>query len=480
VHVLIAVPDVGTGVQLEEALNQAGFDARWDGAQADGPQGASNQEVVVVDADHLGKRLAEVAEAWRQHASVPGVIALGTSQPARDQAPHARVTLLSSNASQATLAAAIREAAKLRLTTGMSWPVLRAALGLPPIDNTPDAWPATLLHARNADIELARSALRWHAPHYVTPTEVFDQLREQRLLSVPELETSAHIDGTRTVQTIVKAGPLEPAQTARLVWALASMGAATVTPEVRDVATPGRRALAELRDHIRARTARLERSTYFDVLEISPVAEYPEIEAAYRLIAARYSPKAMSRFDMSELAGLVKPGWELVEKARMTLVDHAARGRYMDWLRQHLSQLTTVWAIDVRAIKDGAEAFARGQQILAQGDAHRAMGELARACRNHPGHPDYEANLAWARFRVQVAAGKDQREQAVAERAAVEEHLIGRRPWPRALVALALLCAAGGDADAARWHLHIALQIDPSVPAAAQLAQRLGLRRPTP
>jgi hypothetical protein len=45
------------------------------------------------------------------------------------------------------------------------------------------------------------------------------------------------------------------------------------------------------------------------------------------------------------------------------------------------------------------------------------------------------------------------------------------------LVALALLCAAGGDADSARWHLAIALSIDPNVPAAAQLAQRLGLRR---
>jgi hypothetical protein len=105
------------------------------------------------------------------------------------------------------------------------------------------------------------------------------------------------------------------------------------------------------------------------------------------------------------------------------------------------------------------------------------MSDFARACRNHPGHPDYESNLAWVRFRVQVAAGKDQREAAGVERKLVEEQLAGRRPWPRALVALALLCAAGGDVDAARWHLHLALQIDPNVPAAAQLAQRLGLRR---
>ena len=53
------------------------------------------------------------------------------------------------------------------------------------------------------------------------------------------------------------------------------------------------------------------------------------------------------------------------------------------------------------------------------------MGDFARACRNHPGHPDYEANLAWARFRVQVAAGKDQRESAIAERREVEKNLAG-------------------------------------------------------
>ncbi|HEY5945301.1 MAG TPA: hypothetical protein VIV40_07415 [Kofleriaceae bacterium] len=476
-NVLIAVADVGAGVQLEEALNHAGFDSRWDGAQADGPRGPSQQEVVLLDADHLGARLCSVTDAWRDHPSVPGVVALGTSPVAREQAPIARVTLLSPGAQTSTLVTAIREAAKLRLSTGMRWPVLRAALKLPPAPNTAENWPATLLHARNADLEIARSALRWHVQHYATPTELLGELKQERMLSVPELETSAHIDGTKTVQTLVKAGPLDPAGSARLLWALTSMGAVTLTPEVRDLATAPRRALDEIRDHLRARTQWMKLGSYFDVLEISPLAEYPEIEASYRLVGARYSPKALSRFDLAELAPLVKPIWDLVEQARMTLVDHAARGRYTDWLRQHLHELKTVWAIGEANLRDAAESFARGQQLLASGDAHRAMGEFARACRNHPGHPDYEANLAWVRFRVQVAAGKDQRETAEAERKNVEEHLAGRRPWPRALVALALLAAAGGDADAARWHLHIALQIDPKVPAAAQLAQRLGMRR---
>jgi tetratricopeptide (TPR) repeat protein len=255
------------------------------------------------------------------------------------------------------------------------------------------------------------------------------------------------------------------------------MGAVTLTPGVRDVHTTPRRALDELRMHLRARAAKLERSTFFDVLEVSARADHDEVERAFRLIGARYSPKAMSRFDLGDVAHLMQPTWDVVVKARATLLDPPQRGRYMDWLRANIETLETVWAIDAQQMADAAEACNRGLQHLAQGDAHRAVGELARACRLHPGHPDYEANLGWARFRVQVAAGKDQREAALGERLMVEDHLAGRRPWPRALVALALLCAAAGDADAARWHLHIALQIDPNVPAAAQLAQRLGLRR---
>ncbi len=476
-HVLIAVADVGSGVQLEEALNRAGLSATWDASQIDGPVGPQSCEVVVLDADQLGSRLAAVANAWRDHLSVPGVVAIGNSSDARTYAPSARVTLLSTSAKTTTLTAAIQEAAKLRLATGMRWSVMRAALRLPPIENSVEQWAATLLHARNVDLEVARSALRWHVQHYATPTPLFDQLVQERILTVPELETIAHADGTRTVQTLVKAGPLDPLKTAKLLWMLASLGAIVVTPEVHDPTTPARRSLDEIRKHLRARVTRLERSTYFDVLEITPLAEYAEIEASYRLLGSRYSPAALARYDLAELVTHIVPTWDLIEKARGVLVDDAHRGRYTDYLRQHLAALRTEWAIDTRDSQAATAAFAIGQAALGEGDAHKAMGHFAKAARLHPGHPDYEATLAWVRFRVQVASGRDAKEMALLERKAVEGYLVGCRPWPRALVALALLCAAGGDADSARWHLAIALSIDPNVPAAAQLAQRLGLRR---
>jgi hypothetical protein len=480
IAVLIALPDVGPGVQLEEQLNAQGFSTRWDASCADGPRtaGASLTQVVLIDADHLGKRLSEVAEMWRDAPSVPGVVAMGSSAIAREQAPAARVTLVTPGAKLSTIANAINEAAKLRLATGMRWNVLRAATGLPPITETQDAWQLTLTASRRVDIEIPRSALRWHAPHYATGTAKLETMREERMLQPGELESVGKLDGTLTVQTLVGLGkPLDPQSMARYLWTMASMGAVELTPEIRDRNTPARALLDDLRRHLRARSQRLEKSTFYDVLEITPLAEYPDIEEAYRLVSWRYAPANLLQHDLSELKPLVQPMWELVEKARSVLVDHAQRGRYHDWLRQRMSELRTVWAIDPGAVQTAQALYARGQTSLGEGDVHKAMGELAAACRHFPGHPEYEANLAWARYRVQVASGRDRVEAAIAERKAVEQCMAGCRPWPRALVALALLCAASGDADSARWHLHVALQVDPKVPAAAQLAQRLGMRR---
>jgi hypothetical protein len=473
--VLIALADVGLGVQVEDQLTRAGLTARWDAGQVEAP-GAAAPDVVLVDADRLGARLGVVVEAWRCTPGIPGVLAIGAARAARDHAARARVSLVAPGAAPASLVAAIRDAHGQRLAAGMRWPLLRAALGLPDADDAPAAWQPTLAAARAIDIEIPRSALRWHVHDYTTPTARLDELRAERVLTVPELELLAHVDGTSTVQRLVRLGPLDPLRTARLMWTLGSMSAIQFTPEVHDIATAPRRALAEIRAHLRARAARLEGSTFYDVLEVTPLAEVDDIDAAHRMVALRFSPSALSSFDLSELGAVVQPTWDLVDKARAVLVDHAQRGRYHDWLRQRMSTLRSVWAVDPAVAQAAAAAFARGQRSLGDGDVHKAMGELAAACRQLPGHPEYEASLAWARYRVQVGSGRDRIEAAVAERAALEDLLLGRRPWPRALVALALLCTAAGDADAARWHLHTALAIDPSVPAAAQLAQRLGLR----
>jgi hypothetical protein len=478
--ILIALPTVGAGLQLEDALRRAGALAHWEAGCADGPlAGASVGDgragIVIVDADHLGERLPAVVAAWRATPSLPGVLAIGDGETARAQAPRARVTLLAGKASTPTLVTAAQDAYRLRLAAALSWPMLCAAVGRRAGERTAASVSEVAALARGVAIELPRTALGGYAQHYVTAAPLLAEVVAERRLALPEQAATAVFDGTLTLQRALHQGPLDAAHTARLTWALACAGAVELTIEPRDAATPARRTLAELRRHLVHRKTRLTGGTYYDVLEITPLADPPQIEEAYRLQAARYAPAVLAPHDLSDLAGSVQPMWELVEKARATLMAPPARGRYHDWLRSK-ADLRTIWAVDPHVARLAAEAFERGQRALGDGDVHRAVGELAASCRAQPGHPEYEATLAWARFRVQVAAGQDRDPVARRERATVEELLTGRRPWPRALVALALLCAACDDAEGARWHLAQALAVDPAMPAALQLQQHLARR----
>jgi hypothetical protein len=475
-RVLIAVAEVGTAIQLEETLRTVGLTTRWDQAQAAGPQGDVGElDVVILDADRAGDRLAEIAEAWRDHASSPGVVAIG-APATRGGAMAARVTLLSAAATPATMRAAIEDAARLRFTGRLGWNVARRALGLPAGGRDTAEAARVIAAARTLDLEIPRAALRWYAASYVTDLGAIAVLREARALAIPEVEQAKSMDGTLTLQSVIRRGPLDGAGAARLVWALASIGGVALTPEIHDVATPARRVLAGIRADLRGRIARLEGSTFYDVLEVTPLAEYPDIEAAYQAVGKKYSPDVLANHDLAELATHVQPMWDLVEKARSVLVDIPARGRYHDWLRAKLPELRTSWAIDPGPATQAQEIYARAQQALGAGDVHRAIGDLAAACRQHPGHPEYEASLAWARYRVQVTAGKDQAETARTERRTVEALVSGTRSWPRALLALALLCAADEDREAARFHLREALDADPQLAAAHQLLARLNAR----
>ena len=266
------------------------------------------------------------------------------------------------------------------------------------------------------------------------------------MLSVPELETASKLDGTLTVQTAVRRGPLDPLQSARLVWALASLGALALTPEIHDMATAPRRRLAELRAHLRARSVRLDNSTYYDVLEITPLAEHDDIEAAYAAVGRRFAPVMLQAHDLGELTASINPMWELVEKARSVLIDMAQRGRYHDWLRTKLNDLRTVWAIEIADAQRAAEAFARGQRA-----PRRSAIRIARCATSPPRAAFIPATPSTRRrWRGRATAsrsttGKDRvdgaRRGAQAHRAPCSP---GAAPWPQALIALSLFCLAGG------------------------------------
>jgi hypothetical protein len=247
-----------------------------------------------------------------------------------------------------------------------------------------------------------------------------------------------------------------------------------LSPEPPDRRTLKRRTVATLRDHLRARSARLARAGCYDVLEVPYGSSASVVDHAYRMLAVRFAPDRLAAVDLSDLRPMVAPMWEQIVKSQELLRDGEMRERYHHMLGQRapgsLSSWASVGAMDFEA---GEAFFGRGQKALIAGDAFKAVSEIAAACRVCPDFPDYEVSLAWARYRADLARGSP-REQAIArERAAAEKMTTGRRPWPRALVALAMLCAADDDPDAARWHLSEALACEPNLPAAQQLLGRL-------
>jgi hypothetical protein len=465
--VVITFDDVGLGLPLQEALEDKGHRVTWNPGLAAGPSAATGAsdlpDLVVVT---LRDGFEDTVTAWRQVAPPPAMLVIGAGEATRQRTSACGVVAVDPARSPDELVAAADRALALRFAGALSVPFARAALGLP---SASDAAPQ--VEARRI-VEGAREALRRHATDYVRATQVVASLREHRILEIPEVELARKLEGTITLQSAVRAGPLAPSRAGRLLWALACIGGVTLTPEPPDRATAARRALSETRAHLRARRDRLDRATYYDVLEVTPDATTDEIDRAVRSLALRYGPEVLSPLDLAELSNLAEPMWSQIRKARQVIADIANRGRYNDWVSSRRTELRTTWAKNLDR-KRAEAAFVRGQQALVDGDAFGAVSAMAMACREHPDHPDYEASLAWARHRAALVRGEDREASARVEREAAYEALRGRRPWPRGLVALGLLCMADGDPDAARWHLHEALRCDPEQPAARQILRRL-------
>jgi hypothetical protein len=473
--VVITFDDVGLGLPLQEALEAAGHRVTWNPPLAAGPGAAADRDDspdLVILAPH--DELEAAVRAWRSTSPPPALLVIGGGEATSRRAEACGVLAIDPNRSAGELTGAAERALALRFAGALSLSFARAAVGLPTApDTTPDVEARRIMEAaRSLDLAVVREALRRHAHDYVLATSVVASLREHRILEIPEVDLTRQLAGTITVQSAVRAGVLEPARAGRLLWALACIGGVTLTPEPPDRATASRRALAEARVHLRARRDRLDGSTYYDVLEVTPDVDASEVERAVRALALRYSPDVLSPLDLGDLAPLGEPMWSQIGKARQVVADIASRGRYNDWVSGRRANLRTTWANNLDR-KRAEAAFSRGQKALIEGDPFGAVSAMAMACREHPDHPDYEASLAWARHRAALARDEDRQASARKEREIARSALCGRRPWARGLVALGLLCVADRDPEAARWHLHEALRVDPNQPAARQILRRI-------
>ena len=476
-NVYLAIEDPGVGVMLAEALQGSAHQVSWHG-EAIGSENVP--DVVVLDADPNGD-VARIVEVWRRYEPPPAVLLLGSTPAARRAAERMRLPFISKPIDVRAFVAGAESAAKLRFFTAFTPSAAIAAVKMRAREDELENASVIVGGARMVDPLVVRAALKPHALEYVTPTPLLERLRDERALSVPEQNLVMRLDGAATLKTVIDSGLLEAASAARLLWALASVGAIAFLAEPHpDGMQPRIRATIRARRNLRARRARCDQAMFYDVLEVSPDPDAEEVERAAHLLSVWYSPRRLQGLDLGDLAPLVEPLWQQILKARATLGQIDNRIAYERWLLSHgisLDQRRDDWD---RGTRDAEEAFANGQKALGAGDVVKAVAQLARAARMKPDEPDYDCYAAWARVLGEELHGADRAEVATRERATAEQALAGRRPRPRALVALGLLCEAAGDLLSAKEAFEDALDCEPRLQLAKRALQRLGVRDPKP
>jgi DNA-binding response OmpR family regulator/tetratricopeptide (TPR) repeat protein len=478
--VLLGLDDPQVGRDLVAALEEAGHQVKWVPA-LDVTPGAvkSTPDAIVVDADAPGMDLNVVHASWRRREPPPSLVVLGSTQKDRMEAERLHARFLA----KPVVTDQVRdEMARLhggaRGNQLLSSASALRALGLVGGGLPEDEAALIVAGARSVDVTLVREALRPHIFDYAQSTRLVDRLCQRRTLGPEEAKVGVALDGGRTIRGVIDGlprsaddttplGALAAHQAARLLWALASSGAVQLSKE-----PPAGHPTARLRAHLRARRA-LGNVTHYQVLEVGLHATAAEIDRAFALAQLRYGPDALAQHDLAELVGVAAQIWEQLQRAYAVLGHPRARADYDGALVPRQADLHDQRERRRLDADEAERTFLRGQQALAQGDVFRAMSELAAAARRFPAHPEYDAFAAWARLLADEARGGDRRQLAERERPRVEQPLLGRRPWPRALYVLGLLCEASGDPGGAAIHLREALAGDEKLGAARQALQRV-------
>jgi tetratricopeptide (TPR) repeat protein len=477
--VLFVSEDASMMVQLLDGLEAADLAVTWVNVK-EGIPGKQRKppEVVVLDADAVGMNVVEAARLWRATDPAPAIAMVGPATAAAERtAAAAGVPLHRKPLDVNRLGPALAHAAEHRfvgaLTPGSALHAIGARLSSDPISDAT----AVIAGSRSVAFAQVRDALRPLADSYVTVTPMIEALREQRALTVPEVNLSLVLDGSRTLRTVAQSGIVDAQAALRCLWALTSTGVAVLSAEPpEDEGHASARVVARARRRLRARADVVQRAkTHFDLLEIDAEPELASavVEAAARAYAVWFSPERLAGLDLGDLAGVVGPYWQQVVKARELLVDPPAARRYFYWLVEHGVDLEASLAERRRRRVEAEEHFQRGTLALAEGDAFRAVSQLAQAARLDPDDPDYEAYAAWARYMAELARGNDTLPAVTRGLAHVEQSMLGRRPRPRALYAMGLLAEVAGDRDAACNHLRDAIACDPTLHAAQRALTRL-------
>jgi tetratricopeptide (TPR) repeat protein len=186
-------------------------------------------------------------------------------------------------------------------------------------------------------------------PRLTNPEDVRDALGERDVVLVPsrvgdvvELPLNPYdafvlerVDGTSTLEDLVRRLPLDPAETERSVLGLLCLG--LLRP--RAVTESGRLAavfpaLAARRERIQQVRARLASPSHFEFLGLTPAATSEDVHTAHRRLLKQLHPEANRHPDLADLQPVLRTILRRLDEALHALTEPDARTRHERFLTQ--------------------------------------------------------------------------------------------------------------------------------------------------
>ncbi|MFH0899876.1 MAG: DUF4388 domain-containing protein [Pseudomonadota bacterium] len=338
---------------------------------------------------------------------------------------------------------------------------------------------------RHCGPEQLEATLALYHNKYAALALSFDLQRERFRFSAIEQRFLAQLRGDRTVRAMIEGGILDSIHAMQVTYALlvvdgldlADQPIPRPSPRLPAGADAGKETPARnlAREEVLSRHLRLSGRSHYEVLDLRPDANAAEIEASYQQLAGRFSPEQLVALSLGDAYERATEVWAQIDLAYRTLLDPVRRTGYDEALRYKTKSPSSPPARRyLRSDQFAAEAaFQRGLAELSSGRTIEASIDFARARALAPAEPEYSCYEIWASCLQAIDSGAAPKTTAEAARARMEATLVGRRPRPRALYALALVCQAMDDSKTAREHLRAALAFDPSFVEAKKLSETL-------
>ncbi len=473
--VFIAFADTAVATKLQKALETINIQASLAYPTDRIP---TYVEAVVLMGDGNESELPIEIDIWRDRTTPIGIVVLGGSQKTKEISIEKHVYHIPQDTTITALQDVIDHSVLYRHSYTTNQSIANEILCLqPPASSVQEAIP----HLGNGDIRLMQEALRWHAPHYITASTQLLLLQIDGVVPPQNIAVCQFLDGSKTLRTVLQQNVVSPEETIPFLWLLGCFGIVAFTQSPIDEQTIERRETAQLRRHIAQRyhhyyppqENKHQTKTHYDVLETSRFATDQEIANAFRELSMRFGPPVVGEIDLGNYSKLMATLWQDITAAHQALDTKEKRRRYAAKAALQKRPITTDFTLSLDSIQTARTRFSSGQKALSSGSIHKAISDFAMACRQHPNHPVYETALSWTKYLVDAQSGNPPHATAKAKRANAEKALLGRRPWPQAILTLARLCAAEGDIEAATFHTCEALRVAPHFQIAHTFLQQL-------